>query len=137
MPTWRSAQTYEECLNLIIFNPLCLFLQTFGQVKELLVLELNEMITKLLAVLCPMVFIFLFDGGRQVAVLKFMKNDHFYPILVVWLLFLKILDISRIWFILELHEMIRVSQLDAWSDAFILLFDLCWKVGVLKLMKNV
>ena len=64
MSTWRSAQTYEECLNLIIFNSLCLFLQTFGQVKELLVLELNEMITKLLAVLCPMVFIFLFDGGR-------------------------------------------------------------------------
>ena len=38
--------------------------------------------------------------------------------------------------ILELHEMIRVSHVVAWSIIFILLCDLSRHRGVLKLMKN-
>ena len=37
----RSAQTYEECPNLSIFNHLGTFLQFFWQVKEWLKLELH------------------------------------------------------------------------------------------------
>ena len=46
-------------------------------------------------VLCPMVFIFFFNGGRQVEVLKFVKNDHLKVFLSNWLLFLRFLGMLR------------------------------------------
>ena len=46
-------------------------------------------------VLCPMVFIFLFNGGRQVEVLKFIKIDYLKVFLSNWLLFLRFLGMLR------------------------------------------
>ena len=62
---------------LSIFSRLGLFLQFFGQVKERLTLDLNEMIRLSYAVACPIGFTLLCDFVLHGRMLKLMKNDHF------------------------------------------------------------
>ena len=59
---WGSAQTYEECWNLSIFNSLGPFLQFFRQFKERLKLELYGMIEMSNAVACLKLFILYWQG---------------------------------------------------------------------------
>ena len=56
---------------------------------------MHKAIKMLDLVLSPMVFIFLFNGGRHVEVLKFVKNDHLKVFLSNWLLLLRFLGMLR------------------------------------------
>ena len=76
-----------------IFGYFGLFLQVFGQVIELSILEFHEMIRVPHLVACPIVliffFFFFFDQEWGGGVLKLIKNDDFVVLLAVWVLFPK------------------------------------------------
>ena len=72
------------------FSRLGTFPQVFGQVKELLTLELHKIIRVLHKVACSIVFILFYEQSWQGEVFKVMKTDHILVLLVVWVLFLKI-----------------------------------------------
>ena len=74
----------ENDLFLIIFSQLDSFLRIFGKVKELLILELHEMIKALHPVACPMNFNLICDRGQQGRTLKPIKNDHLLVVLAFW-----------------------------------------------------
>ena len=65
----KSAQTYKKLSSFSFFSRLGPFPQVFGQVKEWVILELNEMIKVLPAVACSMDNL-LSDRGQQLGVLK-------------------------------------------------------------------
>ena len=77
------------------FSRLGTFSQVFGQVKELLTLELHKIIKVLHKVVCSIVFILFFEQSWQGEVFKVMKTDHILVLLAVWVLFLKILGRLR------------------------------------------
>ena len=62
---------------LSILSPLGLFPQVFGQVKEWLPLELQEMIKMSHVVACRIVFILPYDRRWQGGVLKLKRNGQF------------------------------------------------------------
>ena len=74
----------ENDLFLIIFRQLGSFLRIFGKTKELLILELHEVIKVLHAVACPMNFNLICDRGQQGRTLKPIKNDHLLVVLAFW-----------------------------------------------------
>ena len=74
----------ENDLFLIIFRQLGSFLRIFGKGKELLILELHEMIKVLHAVVCPMDFNLICDRGQQGRTLKPVKNHHLLVVLAFW-----------------------------------------------------
>lgn len=74
----------ENDLFLIIFRQLGSFLRIFGKAKELLILELHEVIKVLHAVACPMNFNLICDRGQQGRTLKPIKNDHLLVVLAFW-----------------------------------------------------
>ena len=74
----------ENDLFKIIFRQLGSFLRIFGKVKELLVLELHEMIKVLHAVAWPMNFNLICDRGQQGRTLKPIKNHHLLVVLAFW-----------------------------------------------------
>ena len=69
-----------------IISRLGSFPQVFGQVKEWSILKLNEIITVLDLVACPIIFVLFSDRDWQGGMLKVMKNDHFLVLLAVWVL---------------------------------------------------
>ena len=81
----------DELSFFSIFSHFGPFHQVLGQVKEYLLLELQEVIKVLYAVVCPTGFNLLCDRGQQRGVLKLMKNDHFLVFLAVLVLFPKFL----------------------------------------------
>ena len=74
----------ENDLFLIIFRQLGSFLRIFGKAKELLILELHEVIKVLHAVACPMNFNLICDRGQQGRTLKPIQNDHLLVVLAFW-----------------------------------------------------
>ena len=74
----------ENDLFLIIFRQLGSFLRIYGKAKELLILELHEVIKVLHAVACPMNFNLICDRGQQGRTLKPIKNDHLLVVLAFW-----------------------------------------------------
>ena len=62
---------------LSIFCRLGLFLQFFGHVKEMLTLDLHEMVRVSYEVACTIGFILFGDLVRHETVLNLMKNDSF------------------------------------------------------------
>ena len=71
---------------LVFFSAWAPFPQVFGQVKEWSILKLNEIITVLDLVACPIIFVLFSDRDWQGGMLKVMKNDHFLVLLAVWVL---------------------------------------------------
>ena len=63
-----TAQTYENCSVSSIFRHLVAYVRT---AKNVVLHVVSHVVA------CPIVFILLFDQGRQGGVLKLMKNDHF------------------------------------------------------------
>ena len=53
------------------------FPQVFGQVNELLMLELDKIIRVSHVVACSIIFILFYERSWQGEVFKVMKNDHF------------------------------------------------------------
>ena len=72
------------------FSRLGTFPQVFGQVKELLTLELHKIIRVLHKVACSIAFILFYEQSWQGEVFKVMKTDHIFVLLAIWVLFLKI-----------------------------------------------
>ena len=66
------------------FSRLGNFLHVFGQVKELLIFEVQEMIRVSDFVACPMNVNLLCDLGQQGGVLKLLKKYHFLIFADVW-----------------------------------------------------
>ena len=67
----------------VFFSRLGTFPQVFGQVKEWLILELQEMIKVPHEIACAIDFDLICNRGQQGKVLKPTKNDHFQLFLVV------------------------------------------------------
>ena len=63
------------------------FVQVFGEMRELLILELYEAIRVRQVVAYPIVIILFYDRDRQEGVFKVTKNDHFLVFLAVWVSF--------------------------------------------------
>ena len=105
----------EECSKLrklVIFGILSRlghFPQVFGQVKDWLVLQFNEMIKVPNAVAFPMDFALL-SRGQQRGVLKRMKNDYFLVFSTIRVIFPCFWVCKAMAYTLELHEMIRVQS---------------------------
>ena len=85
----------NECSNLreiiifLVYLPVLVFSQFFGQVKEWAILELHEMKGVLHIVGCPIVFIWFYNREWQGGVLKLTKNEYFLVFLAVWVFFPK------------------------------------------------
>ena len=76
----RSVQIYKKWLFFTVFSSLGPFPQDFGQVKGWLMLKLRKIKYVSHAVVCPIVFILLYDQYWQGRVLKIMKNNRFFSI---------------------------------------------------------
>ena len=92
----RSAKTYEKSSVLSIFGSLGPFPQVFWQVKECLILKMDEMIRMWYVIACPMVFSLLSNRGRQGGVLKLLKNHLFMYFLAFGSFFSKFLGSLRL-----------------------------------------
>lgn len=76
------------------------------------------------------------DRGQHGGVLKPTKNYHFFSIFTRLCHFSQGFGEVKEWDILELHEMIKVSNLVACSMVLNLLCDLSRQAGLLKLTKT-
>ena len=88
------------------------------------------------AVLCPIVFLLLYERNWQEGVLKPMKNDHLLVFSAIWVLFLQVFGQVKEWLILELHKIIRMSHLVIWSIVSPWFYERGWQGIVLKVLEN-
>ena len=88
------------------------------------------------AVLRPIAFLLLYKGNWQEEVLKPMKNDHLLVFSAVWVLFLQVFGQVKEWLMLELHKIIRMSQVVLWSIVSPWFYERGWQGIVLKVLEN-
>ena len=89
---------------------------------------MHEIINMLDLVLCPTVFIFLFDEGQQGKFIKSYKAQIYKKLSFTGFFtrlgtFPQVFRHVKMWLILELHEIIRVSHLVTCPVVFILFDD--------------
>ena len=78
-------------INFVFLPVLVFFPNFFGQVMECPILKLHDIIRVIHVLACPVVFIWFYDRDIQGGVLKFIKNDHFFILLPVCVLYPKFL----------------------------------------------
>ena len=88
------------------------------------------------AVLRPIAFLLLDKRNWQEEVLKPMKNDHLLVFSAVWVLFLQVFGQVKEWLMLELHKIIRMSQVVLWSIVSPWFYERGWQGIVLKVLEN-
>ena len=88
------------------------------------------------AVLRPIAFLLLYERNWQEEVLKPMKNDHLLVFSAVWVLFLQVFGQVKEWLMLELHKIIRMSQVVLWSIVSPWFYERGWQGIVLKVLEN-
>ena len=88
------------------------------------------------AVLRPIAFLLLYERNWQEEVLKPMKNDHLLVFSAVWVLFLQVFGQVKEWLMLELHKIIRMSQVVLWSIVSPWFYERGWQRIVLKVLEN-
>ena len=88
------------------------------------------------AVLRPIAFLLLYERNWQEEVLKPMKNYHLLVFSAVWVLFLQVFGQVKEWLMLELHKIIRMSQVVLWSIVSPWFYERGWQGIVLKVLEN-
>ena len=86
----------------------------------------------------PILFIFVFDQSWQGLVLKFMKKKSFLGIFSRLGFFHSVFGQVRVWFISELHEMMKVSHIVAFPIVFLYFLigmEDCWNLWKMILFK--
>ena len=131
----RSVQSYEKWSFFKVFSCLDHFPEVFGQVKELLILQLREMMSTTCTYV-PNCFYFVLCLRLARRSVESYKKWSFYKYFYQLGLFPQVFSQVNEWPILELYEMIRVSHVVARPVVFILFDDRCLQGGVLKNMKN-
>ena len=75
----RSVQNFKKSF-FSVFIRLDHFPQVYKQLKEWLILQLDETMRMLHIVACPIVFLLFYERGWQRGVFKVMKNDFFFSV---------------------------------------------------------
>ena len=110
------------------------FPEVCRQVKELLILELHEMIRAVHAVAsCFMIDLWLILAGRS---FQSYEKWSFVSVFSHLSPFPQVFGQVKWWLMLALHEIIRVSHVVAWQIVFLLFYEWGWQGGVFKVMKN-
>ena len=107
----RSAQTCEKWSFFSIFNCLGPFPQVCGQVKWWIMLKLHKVKWLSHIVACPIAFILFYDQGWQGRLFKVMKKWSFISAFSRLGHFPKDFGQVKEWLVLELHKIIRVSNI--------------------------
>ena len=106
-----------------IFNRFGLFPQVFEQFDDSPILKFHEMIKVLHVVAFSVLFVQFHGRNWQGGVFKFVENDHFLNIFINFGLFPQDFGQVKEKLMLELHKLIRVSHIVAWSIVLLLFYE--------------